>query len=119
MSSGVRNSGTSCYRAGLEAVDPISPKLSGQVPRKPQVMQMRQRLSQGKSDLVCVHFTFEQDLQHIIGGQARRWACGHDVGQPFSMVLFELDDALMQTREGFAMRGQDQTICGKVGEFVQ
>jgi hypothetical protein len=82
-------------------------------------MQMRQGLTQGESDLVRVHLAFEQHRQHIIGGQARRWTRAHDVLQPFSMVVFELGDALMQSSEGLAMRGQDQAISGQVGELVQ
>jgi hypothetical protein len=82
-------------------------------------MQMRQGLTQSESDLVRVHLAFEQHRQDIIGGQTCRWTRGHDVLQPFSMVVLELGDALMQSSEGLAMRGQDQAISGQVGELVQ
>ena len=67
---------------------------------KPQGVQVRNRLTHGKSGLVQIQIAFEKHRQDVDGAAGLELAGLHHLAQPLRMVRVQLADALMQPGEG-------------------
>ena len=75
-----------------------------QLPIHPQMVQMRQCLTHGKSHLMGVQLALKENRQSICSAQGTIMGCLQDLREPFPVVVLQLGNACGQAYKRLAMR---------------